>query len=145
LAGELTPGYGWRSHTARNLFFLFSFPFLSPVFLGNLGCLRFFSFFLLGWTAFCLDTLCLSPLSQRPRPVRRDYHSSIKCTLGNNHDVHARVSTLIFMLKFVGLWEVMYATFACRTHSFASETLNKIQRIKYGVVVSHRLRSFVGQ
>jgi hypothetical protein len=69
----------------------------------------------------------------------------IKCTLGNNHDVHARVSTLIFMLKFVGLWEVMYATFACRTHPFASEILNKIQRIKYGVVVSHRLRSFVGQ
>jgi hypothetical protein len=45
LAGELTPGYGWRSHTARNLFFLFFFPFLSPVFLGNLGCLRFFLFF----------------------------------------------------------------------------------------------------
>jgi hypothetical protein len=36
-----------------------------------------FSFLFLGWTAFCLDTLCLSPLSQRPRPVRRDYHSSI--------------------------------------------------------------------
>lgn len=47
------------------------------------------------------------PHKRRPASIPQ----CIKCTLGNNHDVHARVSAIMFMLKFVGLWGVYVCDF----------------------------------